>query len=289
VRAFFAPAPGSPHPASAARLLTSPAGRGKEAAGFSLIELAIVLVILGLLVGGIMTGQSLIRAAELRSVTADLQRYQASLFTFRDKYLALPGDMRNATQFWGTMTNCGIANPSGTGTQTCNGNGDGFITDGSPAQTGERFTFWQHMANAGFIGGTYTGIAGPNTLFHGIIGQNVPRSRIRDAGFSFDYSPWPTGGAWDFPRTSNHRFWFGTQPPNNQSNGAALRPIEAWNIDIKLDNGVAGKGRIMPWRSDVNPGCSTSDITLNPSEDAAQAVYQVTNNEITCALMFYID
>ncbi|MFN7611184.1 MAG: type II secretion system protein, partial [bacterium] len=60
-------------------------------AGFSLIELAIVLVILGLLVGGIMSGQSLIRAAELRSVTSDLSRYESAVYTFRDKYSDLPG------------------------------------------------------------------------------------------------------------------------------------------------------------------------------------------------------
>ena len=70
--------------------------------GFSLVELSIVLVILGLLVGGVLTGQSLIRAAELRSVSTEYSRYVASVHTFRDKYFALPGDMTNATQFWGT-------------------------------------------------------------------------------------------------------------------------------------------------------------------------------------------
>ena len=76
-------------------------GRGKRSA-FSLVELSIVLVILGLLTGGILSGQSLIRAAELRSVTTEYSRYTAATYSFRDKYFALPGDMSNAESFWGS-------------------------------------------------------------------------------------------------------------------------------------------------------------------------------------------
>lgn len=60
--------------------------------GFSLVELSIVLVILGLLVGGVLTGQSLIRASELRKFMNTMERYKAATYTFRDKYFALPGD-----------------------------------------------------------------------------------------------------------------------------------------------------------------------------------------------------
>ena len=62
--------------------------RTKQA--FSLVELSIVLVILGLLAGGVLSGQALIRAAELRSVTADYQRYTAAIMVFRDKYFSFP-------------------------------------------------------------------------------------------------------------------------------------------------------------------------------------------------------
>ena len=75
---------------------------------FSLVELSIVLVILGLLVGGILTGQSLIRAAELRSVTTEFSQYQTAVMTFRDKYFAIPGDMKNARDFWGASWPLGI-------------------------------------------------------------------------------------------------------------------------------------------------------------------------------------
>ena len=171
--------------------------------GFSLIELAIVLVILGLLAGGILAGQSLIRSAEVRSVLTDFDRYRLALIIFQERYTYLPGDMPNATIFWGAMTVGTCPNATGgTGTQTCNGNGDGIITDGSAGVTEERFTFWQHLANAGMIEGNYTGIAGPLSRFDAIIGQNIPRSKIQNTGFSFDYSPHVTGDINDFPRAS---------------------------------------------------------------------------------------
>ena len=81
-----------------------------EQQGFSLVELSIVLVILGLLVGGILSGQSLIRASELRSVTTEYQTYVTSLGTFRDRYFALPGDLSNAASFWSTVASGAVLN-----------------------------------------------------------------------------------------------------------------------------------------------------------------------------------
>ena len=72
----------------------------KAVSAFSLVELSIVLVILGLLTGGILAGQSLIRAAQLRAVSTEYSRYVASINSFRDKYFGWPGDLRNATAFW---------------------------------------------------------------------------------------------------------------------------------------------------------------------------------------------
>ena len=61
---------------------------------FSLVELSIVLVILGLLVGGVLSGQALIQAAQLRAVSEEYTKYTTAALTFRDKYLATPGDMK---------------------------------------------------------------------------------------------------------------------------------------------------------------------------------------------------
>ena len=122
-------------------------------AAFSLVELSIVLVILGLLTGGILTGQNLIRAAELRSVTTQLQAYQTAVMSFRDTYQAVAGDMRNATRFWGYssgITACdnltGAADaPAG----VCDGNGDGRVILSSSAgahAARESYQFWRRRA-----------------------------------------------------------------------------------------------------------------------------------------------
>jgi prepilin-type N-terminal cleavage/methylation domain-containing protein len=104
--------------------------RTSAKSAFSLVELSIVLVILGLLVGGVLAGQSLIRAAQLRAVTAQVGQYAAASKTFRDKYFALPGDLPNATSFWpvnpsgcpaggGTIIHLGIYVPCFFGLYSC--------------------------------------------------------------------------------------------------------------------------------------------------------------------------
>lgn len=132
--------------------------------GFSLVELSIVLVILGLLTGGILGGQSLIRAAELRSVATDVSKYRSASYAFRDKYFGLPGDFTRATSFWGNATTgtsggecTAPESDAGTGTQTCNGDGNGLIGNASTVgqRNSESFRFWQHLANAGLIEGQY--------------------------------------------------------------------------------------------------------------------------------------
>jgi prepilin-type N-terminal cleavage/methylation domain-containing protein len=98
--------------------------------GFSLVELSIVLVILGLLVGGVLSGQSLIRASELRKVTTEYTSIVAAVGSFREKYLYLPGDFPNASQFWGAAAagaGCWFTPNPGT-VPTCSGNGDGRLS-----------------------------------------------------------------------------------------------------------------------------------------------------------------
>ena len=109
-----------------------PAKAGIQLHAFSLVELSIVLVILGLLVGGILGGQSLIRAAELRSVAVDKDKFTTAINAFRVKYSAIPGDMTNATDYWGTFStdNITCAYDLHPGTQTCNGNGNAKVGDG---------------------------------------------------------------------------------------------------------------------------------------------------------------
>lgn len=250
-------------------------------AAFSLVELSIVLVILGLLTGGILTGQNLIRAAELRSVSTEFQTYQAAVNTFRDKYFALPGDMPNATDFWGAA---GCPATAGSGTETCSGNGDGVINAAPAASNyGEHYTFWQHLANAGLIEGNYTGMAGGGALTHHVIGENSPRGKLGNSGWNADTED-SAGSGMTFAYDYGNTLMYGAPAANWWAHGKLLVPEEAWNIDTKMDDGKPGTGSIIAayWNT-------CTDAPSNGSgnqNDRISAQYDLSVTGAECAFYF---
>lgn len=258
---------------------------------FSLVELSIVLVILGLLTGGILSGQSLLRAAELRSVNADAQRYVAATYAFRDKYFTLPGDLSTATKFWGDNNSVCADNAIPNGTPgVCNGSGDGninyFVTAaaGAPAET---FQAWLHMAYAGMVEGNFTGLAGPSSANHGVINSNVPGARLKN-------------GAWGFisydslnPSTADTNMFNGIIYGNTLQlgsingtggpGGKLLKPEEAWNIDTKMDDGHPVRGKVVA--KFLNSECSIPNTGV-ASQTNHDVRYNLTENSIQCSLSF---
>jgi prepilin-type N-terminal cleavage/methylation domain-containing protein len=107
--------------------------------GFTLIEIAIVLVIIGLLLGGVLKGQELITSARVRNVISGQDGVKAAYFGFLDRYRALPGDYSQATS---NIPSCVAA--------TCpDGNGNGQIVGA------ESIASWSHLSKSGFITGSY--------------------------------------------------------------------------------------------------------------------------------------
>jgi prepilin-type N-terminal cleavage/methylation domain-containing protein len=115
-------------------MLPSTARRNHET-GFTLVEIAIVLVIIGLLLGGVLKGQSLIDNAKVKNVIQQATSLQAAVNAYQDKFRALPGDDAQATSH--------VPGASG------NGNGDGQIAEYQLAP--------QHLALGGFITGSFNG------------------------------------------------------------------------------------------------------------------------------------
>lgn len=111
--------------------------------GFTLIEIAIVLVIIGLLLGGILKGQELITSARVRNLISQQDGIKAAFYGFQDRYRALPGDYNAATSNIQNVTQ--------------NGNGDGQIAN---AAVQEPILAWEHLAKSGFINGNYVYAAG---------------------------------------------------------------------------------------------------------------------------------
>jgi prepilin-type N-terminal cleavage/methylation domain-containing protein len=139
--------------------------------GFTLIEIAIVLVIIGLLLGGILKGQELITQGRIRNVSNDFQSVTAAINLYQDRYRALPGDDPGAEARWTATDNT-----------TTKGSGDGTIgtgTAGTPAYNSatasdESRLFWQHLRLAGLVGGATTtgaiGTALPPNAASGVTG-----------------------------------------------------------------------------------------------------------------------
>ncbi|HEX2825705.1 MAG TPA: prepilin-type N-terminal cleavage/methylation domain-containing protein [Burkholderiales bacterium] len=121
----------------------------KRESGFTLIEIAIVLVIIGLLLGGVLKGQELITGARVRNLIQQQDGVKAAYFGFLDRYRALPGDYGAAT-----------TNISGT---TADGNANGQIGGGTTAPV-ESILAWEHLAKSGFINGSYVynGVTAPS-------------------------------------------------------------------------------------------------------------------------------
>lgn len=139
--------------------------------GFTLIEIAIVLVIIGLLLGGVLQGQQLIENSRVRAAVNDIKGVPAAAYSYMDRYSRFPGDdgptlvaLTGRGGAWTTVTSFGNQN----------GTLDGLIA-ATFVPTVELLGFWQHMRASGFIPGnpaTIGAAALPQNPFGGLIGIN---------------------------------------------------------------------------------------------------------------------
>ena len=263
----------------------------RDSTGFSLVELSIVLVILGLLTGGILAGQSLIRASELRAVSTEYSRYVAAMYGFRDRYFGWPGDITNATSIWGAAATCpGDSTHIGTGTQTCNGDGDGNIAYNN-ANSNEPLRFWQQLANAGLIEGSYNGVEMGTNAWGSTPGTNSPKSKLGGAGWSLlDWNslgtcctPITVASTQLFEGLYHNVLMFGASTANGTTDTAILKPEEAWNLDTKLDDGRPGLGKLRVYESATScqDAGTSATVALAPT-----ANYLLSNSSIACNLIF---
>lgn len=209
--------------------------------GFTLVELSIVLVVIGLLVGGIIGGQSLIRSAQLRAILTEKGKYVAAVSSFRDKYYALPGDMIDAYRFWSWQCGTDTNDPS----DGCNGNGNNIIEN----DQGEGLKAWEHLSRAGMIEGAYTGM-GAGNCGNCVGPDNIPKSKFPE-------------GAWNIGNFTCQGCGSGTPDVSGSGSGVnlmltigtpghtfwvyelqGLSNDEAWSIDAKADDGRSLSGNV---------------------------------------------
>jgi prepilin-type N-terminal cleavage/methylation domain-containing protein len=130
--------------------------------GFTLVEIAIVLVIIGLLLGGILKGQEMITQAKIKNIMSDFSGISAAYHGYQDRYRAIPGDDPNANTRWTTAPAAVQGDGNGVVVGTYN-NGNAACTT-----TVESCTFWDHLRRAGFVSGS--GVNPPFNAVTGLIG-----------------------------------------------------------------------------------------------------------------------
>lgn len=235
--------------------------RGEK--GFTLVELSIVIVIIGLIVAGVIGGQALVRQAKIKGVVTEVEKYRVALNSFRLEYNALPGDFENAQSFWGAGT-------------VTNGDGNRLISAVHMNQV-ENLAAFEHLTMAGLIEGTYNGVWGGA----GEIGVNIPRNPYsQSTSFYFYGDPAPLWG--NYSRgNSIVASGFST---NQGYNDYQINVKDAYGIDVKLDDGKPLLGSVVSYN---HTGiCTTLNIFGASGTDINDSEYRVSNPTDVCSMHF---
>ncbi|MCB1970501.1 MAG: prepilin-type N-terminal cleavage/methylation domain-containing protein [Geminicoccaceae bacterium] len=228
-------------------------------AGFTLVELSIVLVIIGLIIGGVLKGQEMIQSARLKSTMNQVEAYRAAHNTFRDRYGALPGDFKDGQAALGDHVGITWTTPACDGSNAaCDGDG---VIEGSGASQ-ESLLYWQHLAAADMI----TGIELGDTVVSAH-GQGLPSAPV-GGGFSIE---WVTVAG-------KRAHWINLERAPSSTDGI-IDGGEAESIDRKLDDGRPGTG----WIRQTYTTCLDGGSALTTASQ-----YNRTTGE-NCHLVFEIN
>jgi prepilin-type N-terminal cleavage/methylation domain-containing protein len=249
-------------------------------AGFTLVELSIVIVIIGFLVAGIAAGANLVKQAQIRSVISDLNSFQTGYNGFIGKYNAAPGDLSVASTYW-PFGATGCADLVGNNVM-CDGDGDGNIIASTTA-TDEVAAAWKHLQLSGFVG---AGIAQftaavPAAL---VIGTNVPASKITGSGYMMSASTnlARAGAAVNIGSGAGAtNYLYLGKPSATPLNlvAGSLKPEDAFNIDAKMDDGLIS-GANFSGANSGNFRSVTGNVPVSTCNTAAN--YTIANAASDC-------
>jgi len=217
----------------------------KDEKGFTLVELAIVMVIIGLLIGGILKGQEMIANAQVSATVAQAKGIDAATSTFRDMYDALPGDINNPT----------IRLPNCAGTCANAGDGNAQLENGPGSNAGENLDFWAHLNAADLLSGVDNSGAA-------VWGQGLPSAKA-GGGFTVGYTN--NGTLPNNPAgVGRGGHWLTIQGVPSTPGAAALTASEAARMDRKMDDGSSSTGSVI---ASDGGNCEASAGVYNEAAD----------------------
>ena len=251
----------------------------KKYSGFTLIELSVVIVIIGLIVAGVVGGQSLVQQAKLRGLVSDINKHEIALNTFKLEYDAIPGDFVRASNY-------GLGN---------DGNGDKQITNGTTVP--ETLCVSDHLSSAGLIEGSYTCPGSYGS--HAQIDDYVPKIGYSDNVFFYYHHAGP-------PKASSANYFFnglGALDPiylaysgNTIGIGSVTdggRPISGFltvkdsvSLDSKIDDGGPGAGRVLISRGWYDAAGTCTDKHIR---QALPVALNYSDTGKTCRLFYRIE
>lgn len=192
--------------------------------GFSLLEITISLTIIALLIAAITAGQSVKHRSELNSVMDDITTINSANTNFRDTYGSMAGDVFNAETLFGETN---VGNKVADGDLEGNGNGNNKLEDDLTSPTrNEKLLFWQDLAAAGLISGTYDGAT---------IGEaGMYASQLKDIYY--------------YPETDSDNndvlYFLASRVISGDAGNGAFTTKETFDYDTKYDNGIPNSGII---------------------------------------------
>ncbi len=242
--------------------------RAHAQAGFTLVELALVVTIIGLLAGGALKAQEMIANSRMATTIKQVQAFQQAIRIFSETYYATPGDF-NAAQV--VLPNCINT------TQCYNGNGDGLIAAEEAAWqsvavaiNSENTQVWRHLAQADLLGGVQA--TGAQTGF----GISHPAASIY-GGFHARQGQASSGlpdGMVAVLRADPQGTWQG---------GLAISPRDAAHIDRKMDDGQAFSGQVYAISTGHSGGCGDANVGAQNATG-----YEEVSTRRTCDMLFKI-
>jgi prepilin-type N-terminal cleavage/methylation domain-containing protein len=252
--------------------------------GFTLMELSITLIIIGLLIGGLLASQSILGTSKIATTIAQIQRFDAAVANFKAENKFLPGD---APVYGGDGD--GLIELTATGS----------IDNNVDVHACEIANFWNNIDPDTYISSACTGAPGIKASISGVT-KNVPESKLGKTGSFFTVSALSLDGI--LADTTNPRnFYLILDPSQAQtilgswyhalptdSTNSAVKPVDLLTLDKKIDDGIANTGNVISGSIGGSGGGFGGPIATPLATCSSGATYQLQNTGYECTPLIRI-